>query len=68
MGILSGDLVGVLFCQQFQLLHQTGIVFFTIALLPSLVGGQTKVFAAEATGPINNIDVDTLFSWQFFTL
>ena len=29
-----------------------GIVFFTIALLPSLVGGQTKVFAAEATGPI----------------
>ncbi len=29
-----------------------GIVFFTIALLPSLVGGSTKVFAAEATGPI----------------
>lgn len=27
-------------------------MFFTIALLPSLVGGQTKVFAAEATGPI----------------
>ena len=26
MGVLSGDLVGVLFCQQFQLLHQTGIV------------------------------------------
>ncbi len=29
-----------------------GIVFFTVALLPSLVGGSTKVFAAEATGPI----------------
>ena len=26
MGVLSGDLVGVLFCQQFQLLHQTGIM------------------------------------------
>lgn len=29
-----------------------GIVFFTIALLPSLVGGSVRVFAAEATGPI----------------
>lgn len=28
-----------------------GIVFFTIALLPSMSGGSTKVFAAEATGP-----------------
>jgi len=27
-------------------------VFFTIAILPSLVGGSVKVFAAEATGPI----------------
>ena len=27
-----------------------GIVFFTIAILPSLVGGSVKVFAAEATG------------------
>ena len=25
MGVLSGDLVGVLFCQQIQLLHQTGL-------------------------------------------
>lgn len=31
-----------------------GIVFFTIALLPSLVGGSVKVFAAEATGPLNS--------------
>ena len=29
-----------------------GIVFFTVALLPSMVGGSVKVFAAEATGPI----------------
>ena len=29
-----------------------GIVFFTVALLPSMVGGNVKVFAAEATGPI----------------
>ncbi|MCR5180303.1 MAG: TrkH family potassium uptake protein [Bacteroidaceae bacterium] len=29
-----------------------GIVFFTIATLPSLVGGSVKVFAAEATGPL----------------
>lgn len=29
-----------------------GIVFFTIALLPSLVGGSVRIFAAEATGPI----------------
>lgn len=28
-----------------------GIVFFTIALLPSLVGGSVPVFSAEATGP-----------------
>ena len=31
-----------------------GIVFFTIAILPSVVGGSTRVFAAEATGPMQN--------------
>jgi trk system potassium uptake protein TrkH len=31
-----------------------GIVFFTVALLPSLVGGGVKVFAAESTGPIKS--------------
>lgn len=31
-----------------------GIVFFTIAVLPSLVGGSMKVFAAEATGPMKS--------------
>lgn len=29
-----------------------GIIFFTIALLPSMVGGSVRVFAAEATGPV----------------
>lgn len=31
-----------------------GIVFFTVALLPSLVGGNVKIFAAESTGPIKS--------------
>ncbi len=31
-----------------------GIVFFTVALLPSMVGGSVKVFAAESTGPIKS--------------
>ena len=44
---------GILFWRSFtQWLGGLGIVFFTIALLPSLVGGSVKVFAAEATGPI----------------
>lgn len=44
---------GILFWRSFtQWIGGLGIVFFTIALLPSLVGGSVKVFAAEATGPI----------------
>ena len=31
-----------------------GIVFFTIAILPSFVGGSVRIFAAEATGPIQS--------------
>ena len=31
-----------------------GIVFFTIAIIPSLIGGDIKVFSAEATGPIRS--------------
>ena len=31
-----------------------GIVFFTIAVLPSMVSGSMKVFSAEATGPIRS--------------
>ena len=29
-----------------------GIVFFTLAVIPSLVGGTVKVFTVEATGPM----------------
>ena len=44
---------GLLFWRSLmQWIGGLGIVFFTIALLPSLVGGSVKVFAAEATGPI----------------
>ena len=31
-----------------------GIVFFTIAIIPSLVGCSIKVFSAEATGPLRS--------------
>ena len=38
---------------QTQWIGGLGIVFFTIAILPSMVGsGNVKVFSAEATGPI----------------
>ncbi len=44
---------GLLFWRSLtQWIGGLGIVFFTIALLPSMVGGSIKVFAAEATGPI----------------
>lgn len=44
---------GILFWRTFsQWIGGLGIVFFTIAVLPSLVGGSVKVFSAEATGPI----------------
>lgn len=46
---------GILFWRSLtQWIGGLGIVFFTVALLPSLVGGSTKVFAAEATGPIKS--------------
>ena len=46
---------GILFWRSLmQWIGGLGIVFFTIALLPSLVGGSVKVFAAEATGPIRS--------------
>ena len=43
----------ILFWRTFtQWIGGLGIVFFTIAILPSMVGGSVKVFSAEATGPI----------------
>ena len=46
---------GMLFWRSLmQWIGGLGIVFFTIAVLPSLVGGSIKVFAAEATGPMRS--------------
>lgn len=46
---------GLLFWRSMtQWIGGLGIAFFTIAILPSLVGGSMKVFAAEATGPIKS--------------
>ena len=46
---------GLLFWRSLtQWIGGLGIVFFTIAVMPSFVGGSVKVFAAEATGPIKS--------------
>lgn len=46
---------GLLFWRSLtQWIGGLGIVFFTIALLPSMVGGTVKVFSAEATGPLRS--------------
>lgn len=46
---------GLLFWRSLtQWIGGLGIVFFTIALLPSMVGGSVKVFSAEATGPLRS--------------
>lgn len=46
---------GILFWRSLtQWIGGLGIVFFTIAILPSMVGGSMKVFSAEATGPIKS--------------
>ncbi len=46
---------GLLFWRSMtQWIGGLGIAFFTIAILPSLVGGNIRVFAAESTGPIRS--------------
>ncbi len=50
-----------------------GIVFFTIAVLPSLVGGSVKVFAAEATGPMRSkmhprLSTSAKWIWSIYML
>lgn len=46
---------GLLFWRSMtQWIGGLGIAFFTIAVLPSLVGGSIRVFAAESTGPIRS--------------
>lgn len=44
---------GILFWRSLsQWIGGLGIVFFTIAILPGLLAGNVRIFAAEATGPL----------------
>ena len=50
-----------------------GIVFFTIAILPSMTGGSVKVFSAEATGPIRTklhprLSTSAKWIWSFYMI
>ena len=45
-----------------------GIMFFTIAILPSLVGGSVKVFSAEATGPIKSKMHTAKWIWAIYLI
>lgn len=65
---------GILFWRSLmQWIGGLGIVFFTIALLPSLVGGSVKVFSAEATGPIRSkmhprLSTTAKWIWSIYVL
>ena len=65
---------GILFWRSLmQWIGGLGIVFFTIAILPSLVGGSVKVFAAEATGPIKakmhpRLSTSAKWIWSIYLL
>ncbi|MCD8283007.1 MAG: TrkH family potassium uptake protein [Prevotella sp.] len=50
-----------------------GIVFFMIAVLPSMTGGSVKVFAAEATGPVKSkmhprLSASAKWIWSIYIL
>ena len=65
---------GILFWRSLmQWIGGLGIVFFTIAILPSLVGGSVKIFAAEATGPIKakmhpRLSTSAKWIWSIYLL
>ena len=65
---------GILFWRSLmQWIGGLGIVFFTVAVLPSLVGGSVKVFAAEATGPIRSkmhprLSTNAKWIWSVYVL
>ncbi len=65
---------GILFWRSLmQWIGGLGIVFFMIAVLPSMTGGSTKVFAAEATGPIKSklhprLSSSAKWIWTVYTL
>ena len=65
---------GMLFWRSLmQWIGGLGIVFFTIAVLPSFVGGNVKVFAAEATGPMRSkmhprLSTSAKWIWSIYML
>lgn len=65
---------GILFWRSLmQWIGGLGIVFFTIAVLPSLVGGSMTVFAAEATGPMRSkmhprLSTNAKWIWSIYVL
>ena len=65
---------GLLFWRSLmQWIGGLGIVFFTIAVLPSMVGGSVKVFAAEATGPMRSkmhprLSTSAKWIWSIYLL
>ena len=65
---------GLLFWRSLmQWIGGLGIVFFTIAILPSMVGGSVKVFAAEATGPLRSkmhprLSTNAKWIWSIYLL
>ena len=65
---------GLLFWRSLmQWIGGLGIVFFTIALLPQLVGGSVNVFAAQATGPMRpkmhpRLSTTAKWIWSIYVL
>ena len=65
---------GLLFWRSLmQWIGGLGIVFFTVAPLPQLVGGSVKVFAAEATGPMRSkmhprLSTTAKWIWSIYVL
>ncbi len=65
---------GLLFWRSLtQYIGGLGIVFFTVALLPSLGGGSIKIFAAESTGPLKTklhprISTSAKWIWMVYLL
>ena len=65
---------GILFWRSLmQWIGGLGIVFFTIAVLPSFVGGSVKVFSAEATGPMRSkmhprLSTTAKWIWSIYVL
>lgn len=65
---------GLLFWRSMtQWIGGLGIIFFTIAIIPSLIGGSIKVFSAEATGPLRSkmhprLGTQAKWIWGFYLI